>query len=183
MAGTGHSHADARTHYRLLLFDLPSDYLIGAVLNGKREQQRQHRCQARNNRNGSTGRARTADLVINIHRNCNVYGLNVKESQYFFCCPFYFLCVTEPVPNLSRAVRVFVGTFSPSFSARSSSCPFSATGLEPNRHLGRPLRGRGGAAVCQSIPASETPESGWQLTCRGCPGIAPLQGCETMRAL
>ena len=93
---------------------------------------------------GSPGRARTADLVINSSRHSHLWRFHGEESQVFFRWPLGLTLSTEPIPSLSGSVGALLGEFFWSFRMSSSSCPFPASELQPNRHRSRPLWGRVG---------------------------------------
>ena len=54
------------------------------------------------NLNGSPGRARTADLVINSNRATLKFAQKVEENLALFLWPHFLTYGTDPVPNLSE---------------------------------------------------------------------------------
>ena len=119
--------------------------------------------------NGSPGRARTADLVINSRRDSYLCLFYDQDSQDFFCRICGLVLSTEPIPSLSGSVGTLLGEFFWSFRMGSSGCPFLATEPEPNWHRSRRLWSRVGQPGPEYPGVQNARESG-TLGSRGSTG-------------
>ena len=132
--------------------------------------------------NGSPGRARTADLVINSSSNTFFVGQKVEEFEALFCWPSCLVPRTETILNLPGHAAPKLARSKLEIRLGLKGCTFVATENLLNRRQSRGLRSGAGRRERGEHPCRERRRAGHSGPEAGVraaePGFTGLTCCD-----